>query len=214
MEWQEDLERLATERGGALVGYAYTLCGDVRQAEDLVQEALVRYCSRLVRPGGSRPGRRRDHAASGMRTVPLDRDQVRDRDRERDDDGAGTANWSSDRGARHPEAYVRRTVLNLYLDGWRRTKKWADIAPRVVVEDVRFPDSGITARADVVHALTRLPPRQRACVVLRYFEDQTIAQVADSMGTAPGTVKRYLHDAMRTLRDVLEPVDATTEGTR
>ena len=210
MGWHEDLERLAIERGAALVGYAYTLCGDVRQAEDLVQEALVRYCSRLVRPGGSRPGRRRDRATSDMRTVPLDRD----RDGGREGDRAGTEDWSKSRGPRHPEAYVRRTVLNLYLDGWRRTKKWTDIAPRVAVEDVRFPDSGITARADVVHALTRLPPRQRACVVLRYFEDQTIAQVADSMGTAPGTVKRYLHDAMRTLRDVLEPVDATTEGTR
>lgn len=195
MGWHEDLETLATERGGALVGYAYTLCGDVRQAEDLVQEALVRYCSRLVRPGGSGSGGRRGRATSGMRTVPLD--------------GAGDGTGKS---ARHPEAYVRRTVLNLYLDGWRRNKKWADIAPRVAVEDVRFPDSGVTARADVVHALTRLPPRQRACVVLRYFEDQTIAQVADSMGTAPGTVKRYLHDALRTLRDVLEPVDATTEG--
>lgn len=195
MGWHEDLGRLATERGGALVGYAYTLCGDVRQAEDLVQEALVRYCSRLVRPGGSGSGGRRGRATSGMRTVPLD--------------GAGDGTGKS---ARHPEAYVRRTVLNLYLDGWRRNKKWADIAPRVAVEDVRFPDSGVTARADVVHALTRLPPRQRACVVLRYFEDQTIAQVADSMGTAPGTVKRYLHDALRTLRDVLEPVDATTEG--
>ncbi|MFE7504793.1 sigma factor-like helix-turn-helix DNA-binding protein [Promicromonospora sp. NPDC057488] len=192
MGWHEDLETLATERGGALVGYAYTLCGDVRQAEDLVQEALVRYCSRLVRPGG-RGGR----ATSGMRTVPLD--------------GAGAADGAG-RSARYPEAYVRRTVLNLYLDGWRRNKKWADIAPRVAVEDVRFPDSGVTARADIVHALTRLPPRQRACVVLRYFEDQTIAQVADSMGTAPGTVKRYLHDALRTLRDVLEPVDATMEG--
>lgn len=193
MGWHEDLEVLATQRGGALVGYAYTLCGDVRQAEDLVQEALVRYCSRLVGRGG-----RRRRAASGMRAVPLD--------------GDGEHSVGRGRAAQHPEAYVRRTVLNLYLDGWRRTKRWADIAPRVAVDDVPFPDSGITARADVVHALARLTPRQRAAVVLRYFEDMTIAQVADSMGTVPGTIKRYLHDALRTLRDVLEPVDATTEG--
>ncbi|MFI2361868.1 sigma-70 family RNA polymerase sigma factor [Promicromonospora sp. NPDC019610] len=193
MGWHEDLEHLATHRGGALVGYAYTLCGDVRQAEDLVQEALVRYCSRLVGRGG-----RRGRATSGMRAVPLD--------------GDGEDGESRGRGVQHPEAYVRRMVLNLYLDGWRRTKRWADIAPRVAVDDVPFPDSGITARADVVHALARLTPRQRAAVVLRYFEDMTIAQVADSMGTVPGTIKRYLHDALRTLRDVLEPVDATTEG--
>lgn len=191
MGWHEDLETLAAQRGSALVGYAYTLCGDVRQAEDLVQEALVKYCSRLVRPGG-----RRGQAASGMRTVPLD--------------GAD--------GGRTPvefaEAYVRRTVLNLYLDGWRRKKRWAEIVPRVATDDrVRFPDSGITARADVVHALTRLMPRQRACVVLRYQEDMTIEQVADALGIAPGTVKRYLHDALRTLRDVLEPAGAAaTKG--
>ena len=196
MGWHEDLERLATERGGALVGYAYTLCGDVRQAEDLVQESLVKYCSRLVGRGGR--GRR---ATSGMRAVPLD-----------ETDGAGGGDGA--RAPQHPEAYVRRMVLNLYLDGWRRSRKWADIAPRVAVEDVRFPDSGVTARADVVQALTRLTPRQRASVVLRYFEDMTIAQVADAMGTAPGTVKRYLHDSLRTLRDVLEPVEATTEGKR
>ncbi|WP_369370731.1 sigma-70 family RNA polymerase sigma factor [Promicromonospora sp. Populi] len=190
MGWHEDLETLAAQRGSVLVGYAYTLCGDVRQAEDLVQEALVKYCSRLVRPGG-RTGGRRGPAASGMHTVPLD-----------GTDGGHTP-------VEFAEAYVRRTVLNLYLDGWRRKKRWAEIVPRVASDDrLRFPDSGITARADVVHALTRLMPRQRACVVLRYLEDMTIEQVANELGIAPGTVKRYLHDALRTLRDVLEPAGA------
>ncbi|MCP2263518.1 sigma-70 family RNA polymerase sigma factor [Promicromonospora thailandica] len=192
MGWHEDLELLATERGGVLVGYAYTLCGDVRQAEDLVQEALVRYCSRLVRPGG-----RRGRAAPGMQAVPLDGPDEPER-----------------RAVRHTEAYVRRMVLNLYLDGWRRRRRWSDIEPRVAVDDhVRFPDSGITARADVVRALDRLTPRQRACVVLRYFEDLSIEQVADRLGNAPGTVKRHLHDALRVLRDVLEPAgSASAEG--
>lgn len=197
MGWHEDLETLAAQRGSVLVGYAYTLCGDIRQAEDLVQEALVKYCSRLVRPGG-----RRGATASGMRTVPLDGQQHR----------------PQRQAVEFAEAYVRRMVLNLYLDGWRRRKKWADIEPRVATDDrVKFPDSGITARADVVLALARLSPRQRACVVLRYFEDMTIEQVAETLGNAPGTVKRHLHDAMRVLRDVLEPAgsaagSATAEG--
>lgn len=189
MGWHEDLETLVAHRGSVLVGYAYTLCGDVRQAEDLVQEALVKYCSRLVRPGG-----RHGRATPGMRTVPLGGDGP--------DDAAHAP-------VEHAEAYVRRIVLNLYLDGWRRKKRWAEIEPKVATDDrVRFPDSGITARADVVHALTRLTPRQRACVVLRYQEDMTIEQVAETLGNAPGTVKRHLHDALRVLRDVLEPAGA------
>ncbi|GHH69248.1 sigma-70 family RNA polymerase sigma factor [Promicromonospora soli] len=194
MGWHEDLETLAAQRGSVLVGYAYTLCGDVRQAEDLVQEALVKYCSRLVRRGG-----RRGQAAAGTYTLSLDESA-------RSDGGHAPVEYA--------EAYVRRTVLNLYLDGWRRKKKWADIEPRVATHDrVRFPDSGITARADVVQALSRLSPRQRACVVLRYFEDMTIDQVAETLGNAPGTVKRHLHDALRILRDVLEPAGvATAEG--
>ena len=191
MGWHEDLETLATERGGALVGYAYTLCGDVRQAEDLVQEALVRYCSRLVRPGGSG---RRGRATSGMRTVPLDGDGA----------GSGVRDLDNGRSARHPEAYVRRTVLNLYLDGWRRNKKWADIAPRVAVEDVRFPDSGVTARADVVHALTRLPPRQRACVVLRYFEELDVRETAAALGCSEGTVKSQTSRGLDSLRSMFQ----------
>jgi RNA polymerase sigma-70 factor (ECF subfamily) len=190
MGWHEDLETLVARRGSVLVGYAYTLCGDVRQAEDLVQEALVKYCSRLVRPGG-----RRDRGTPGMRTVPLD----------------GSSDRPVDQAVEYAEAYVRRTILNLYLDGWRRRKKWAVIEPRVATDDrVRFPDSGVTARADVVLALGRLTPRQRACVVLRYFEDMTIEQVAETLGNAPGTVKRHLHDALRVLRDVLEPAGAAT----
>jgi DNA-directed RNA polymerase specialized sigma24 family protein len=191
MGWHEDLETLVAQRGSVLVGYAYTLCGDVRQAEDLVQEALVKYCSRLVRPGAWR-----DRGTPGMRTVPLD----------------GPGDRPVDQAVEYAEAYVRRTVLNLYLDGWRRRKRWAVIEPKVATDDrVRFPDSGITARADVVLALARLSPRQRACVVLRYFEDMTIEQVAETLGNAPGTVKRHLHDALRVLRDVLEPAGAAAE---
>lgn len=184
MGWHEDLETLAAQRGSVLVGYAYTLCGDVRQAEDLVQEALVKYCSRLVRPGG-----RRGTAASGMQTVPLDGQQDR----------------PQRQAVEFAEAYVRRMVLNLYLDGWRRRKRWADIEPQVATDDrVRFPDSGITARADVVQALSRLSARQRACVVLRYFDDLTVADTAAALGCSEGTVKSQTSRALASLRSTFE----------
>jgi len=118
-------------------------------------------------------------------------------------DGGGTS-----------EAYVRRAILTLFLDEHRRTKRWAAARPLVATEDrVRGAASGATARADVAAALGRLAPRERACVVLRYFEDLTVPQVADALGLAQGTVKRYLADATATLRDVLRVPDDDTGRT-
>lgn len=112
-------------------------------------------------------------------------------------DGGGTS-----------EAYVRRAILTLFLDEHRRKKRWAAARPLVATDDrVRGAASGATARADVAAALGRLAPRERACVVLRYFEDLTVPQVAEALGLAQGTVKRYLADATATLRDVLRVPD-------
>jgi RNA polymerase sigma factor (sigma-70 family) len=106
------------------------------------------------------------------------------------------------------EAYVRRAILTLYLDEYRRRRRWSGVRHLVVAEDrVRGPASGATARADVAAALGRLSPRERACVVLRYFEDLTVPQIADSLELAPGTVKRYLADATSRLRGLLRPPD-------
>jgi len=112
-------------------------------------------------------------------------------------DGGGTS-----------EAYVRRAILTLFLDEHRRRKRWAAARPLVATADrVRGAASGATARADVAAALGRLAPRERACVVLRYLEDLTVPQVAEQLGLAQGTVKRYLADATATLRDVLHVPD-------
>jgi RNA polymerase sigma-70 factor (ECF subfamily) len=110
------------------------------------------------------------------------------------------------------EAYVRRAILTLFIDDRRRANRWRERRHLVVAPDAtRGPESGVTARADVAAALAGLAPRVRAAVVLRYFEDLTIPQVAESMGLATGTVKRYLSDAAVALRDVLA---VPTEGGR
>ncbi|MCA5892148.1 sigma-70 family RNA polymerase sigma factor [Isoptericola sp. NEAU-Y5] len=125
---------------------------------------------------------------------------------------------SSERGV-HPldggtsEAYVRRAILTLYLDEYRRRRRWSETKYLVAAEEhARGPASGATARADVAAALGRLTPRERACVVLRYFEDLTVPQVAESLGLAQGTVKRYLADATTTLRGVLHVSGDPTPG--
>ncbi|KAB1105357.1 sigma-70 family RNA polymerase sigma factor [Micromonospora aurantiaca] len=67
-------------------------------------------------------------------------------------------------------------------------------------------------RLSVVAALRRLTARQRAVVVLRYYEDLTEAQVAEVLGCSVGTVKRHGHDAVRRLRELVpELLERTPE---
>ncbi|TDE89268.1 sigma-70 family RNA polymerase sigma factor [Occultella glacieicola] len=94
------------------------------------------------------------------------------------------------------EAYVRRAILTLYLDAYRRHRRWARVRHLFAApEESLEPDGVVSVRVDVTAALRTLSPRERACVVLRYYVDLTVPQIADELGIAQGTVKRYLSDA-------------------
>lgn len=107
-------------------------------------------------------------------------------------------------GLTNAEAYVRRAMLTIYLDGYRRESSWTGIKHLLADED-RAPaaERVATARVDVGVALARLSPRQRESVVLRFFEDMTVPQIAQTLGTSPGTIKRHLSNAMEVLRGSL-----------
>jgi RNA polymerase sigma-70 factor (sigma-E family) len=93
------------------------------------------------------------------------------------------------------EAYVRRAMLNQYVDSRRRLKRW-NATRHLLVDPPHHADDDRVAVADEVRrALGTLSPRQRACVVLRYYEDLTVTEIADELGCAEGTVKRHLADA-------------------
>ena len=64
----------------------------------------------------------------------------------------------------------------------------------------RDPVYSVEAGSDVHAALATLSPRERACVVLRYFDDLTVPQISRHLGIAEGTVKRYLADAIGRLQ--------------
>lgn len=107
------------------------------------------------------------------------------------------------------EAYVRRAILSTYLDRRRRTERWAGVRHLLARDEVAAgPEQGSADRADVHVALATLRPRLRACVVLRYYDDLTVPQIADRLGCADGTVKRYLADALAQLGTTLGPLDA------
>lgn len=108
------------------------------------------------------------------------------------------------------EAYVRRAVLNAVIDRARRERTWRGI--RHLVEAPAPPDApteAIDARLDLATRVRALSPRQSACIVLRYYEDLTVEQIATTLGISAGSVKRYLSDALRALASAL---DAAGEG--
>jgi RNA polymerase sigma-70 factor (sigma-E family) len=104
----------------------------------------------------------------------------------------------------HPDAYLRRMLVTTYLD--ERRRPWRAEQPTdVVPERPAAPDIDVVDRVTLLAALDRLPPRQRAVLVLRFFDDLSVEQTADALGCATGTVKAHTHHGLAALRDLLGP---------
>ncbi len=109
--------------------------------------------------------------------------------------------WAEVRDKQAAEAYVRQVMSRTYATWWRR--RWRGETPTEVLPDV--PSADPYVQADARHllrrALAELPPRQRAIVVLRYYEDLTEAHVAETVGCSLGTVKSTVSRALTRLRE-------------
>lgn len=111
------------------------------------------------------------------------------------------------------EAYVRRVIANLYVDGYRRRRTFASRRHLLAVEDLHDGhEAAVTEHAMLQEALSTLSPQERVAVVLRFFEDLTVPQVADAMNLGQGTVKRYLSNAMAKLAHLLGPIRELDES--
>jgi RNA polymerase sigma-70 factor (sigma-E family) len=112
--------------------------------------------------------------------------------------------WSRVRRADDPDAYVRRMIVNEHVSGWRRAGRRESPVAVVRAADPADPADGV-ARTDAVWRVCQaLPPRQRAAVVLRYYEDLEYAEIAAVLGIAEPTVRSHVHRALAALRGELE----------
>jgi RNA polymerase sigma-70 factor (sigma-E family) len=144
---------------------AYLLTGDVGQAEELLQDTLVRLYS----------------------------------------------NWQRVAAAASPVAYVRRSVVNSFISGRRRTDRVVALdgledgpaGSRLAgpADALRGLAETVTDRQMLVQLLRELPTRQQAALVLRYFEDLTDAEIAKTIGCRPATVRSLLSRGLAAMRD-------------
>jgi RNA polymerase sigma-70 factor (sigma-E family) len=117
--------------------------------------------------------------------------------------------WPRVRSMEHPRAYARRVLLNLALDGSARRSRRRLELERSDTIDERFDErssgelTAVDSRSELVAALARLPPRQRAVLVLRYFEDLSESETAAALQCSIGTVKSTASRALARLQSAM-----------
>ncbi|WP_035735531.1 SigE family RNA polymerase sigma factor [Glycomyces arizonensis] len=155
---EAEFRTFAAAQRDSLHKYAYLLCGDWYEADDIVQKSLTKLFAawRRIEPGGA-------------------------------------------------AAYTRRIVTNTYFSHLRREWVRRERATTELPEPVAHgsPQEAVDTRMEILTALERLPPRQRATVVLRYCEQLTLEETADAMRCSIGTVKSQSSKAIQALRRLL-----------
>jgi RNA polymerase sigma-70 factor (sigma-E family) len=101
-----------------------------------------------------------------------------------------------------PEAYVRTILVRQNISRWRR-RRWREVHAAEPPDRGAPDDPGADDRLALQQALALLAPRQRAVIVLRYYEDLTEVQTAAVLGIAVGTVKSQTRDALQRLREAM-----------
>jgi RNA polymerase sigma-70 factor (sigma-E family) len=122
--------------------------------------------------------------------------------------------WDRLRDPRAVEAYVRKIMVNEHTSWWRRAWRRNERSTDEVPESPSVEDDPAAfERRDAMWELVQtLPPKQRAAVVLRYYEDLSEAETARILGCSIGTVKSQTHRALGALRTRLEEQSQATKG--
>jgi len=115
--------------------------------------------------------------------------------------------WASLARRGTAEAYVRRSIVNASISGWRKRRRLTSVADP---EALMAPAVQLDSDADEAWRLcAQLPPKQRAAVVLRFYEDLSYAQIAVVLDCTESTARSHVRRALLVLRDRLSESEAT-----
>ncbi|MFC7497269.1 MULTISPECIES: SigE family RNA polymerase sigma factor [unclassified Nocardioides] len=120
------------------------------------------------------------------------------------------ASWRRVSRADDPLAYARKTLLNAYLSH-RRLRRNSELpADPTLLPERSGPEGDPTTRLDLLDALATLPPHDRAVLVLRYWEDRSVADTAHDLGLTETAVRTRCHRALQRLRPLLADLTERT----
>ncbi|MDQ1689598.1 MAG: hypothetical protein QOK42_2573 [Frankiaceae bacterium] len=112
------------------------------------------------------------------------------------------ASWAKVREREALDSYLRTVLVRAYVDETRRPSRrerlFGDVPDYAVAES-----GGLGDRMELAAALRQVPPRQRACLVLRFYDDLSVTETAAALGCAEGTVKSQTAKGLGTLRALL-----------
>lgn len=110
-------------------------------------------------------------------------------------------------------AYARKVMYHLQVAWWRRRRVVERFSDRPVDGMAADASSHVDLKLSLRRALHDLPPKQRAVVVLRFFEDRTVSVTAEILGCSEGSVKTHTFRALNKLRAILPDLtELTVEG--
>lgn len=122
------------------------------------------------------------------------------------------ASWGRIKEPHKAEAYARKALTHTAIS-WYRRRSWSSERPSELLPDSAVPGredglaDGVAQQELLWQALQDLPPRQRAAVVCRFYDDLSEAETARVMGCAVGTVKSQVNAALTKLRAALPDLD-------
>lgn len=113
--------------------------------------------------------------------------------------------YASWRRVDHPDAWLRQVLVRSWVDETRRPHRRE--RPSAALPERAAPHGSSTEDRELLKAaLAAVPPRQRACLVLRFFEDLSVTETALALGCTESTVKSQTSRGLDALRDVLRPL--------